>query len=157
MLRTPGLAADSLHNQLLAGEDEMLLNLLFGVLSVAVRWLPRTRWSKVVGIFALCVGAWGLAYVFPLELALLMAGDWAIYFEILAAVGLIAANTHARSVFRKLILTTSRATRLVILRVRVGGRSNARVYSRSHGSRRRVIRPRRGPGDDDAGRVPAFA
>jgi hypothetical protein len=101
--------------------------------------------------------AWGLAYVFPLELALLMAGDWAVYFEVLAAVGLIAANSHARSVFRKLVLTASRATRLAILRVRVGMRSNARAYSLSHRSRRRAIRPRRAQDDDDAGRVPSFA
>src|SRR5665213_2345132 len=58
--------------------------------------------SKAAGVIAFCVIAWAFAHIFPLELALVMGGDWAVYFELLAAVGLVTANVHVRNALGRL-------------------------------------------------------
>lgn len=67
----------------------------------------------------------------PLELALLMAGDVLAYVEVVAAVGLIAANTRLKSVTA---LVARPVLRLV--RVAAGARRRAARTSRPRPARR---------------------
>jgi hypothetical protein len=131
-----------------------LLNLLSGVF--AFGFLPRVRLSKVVGILALCLAAWALAYVFPLELALLMAGDWALYFEVLAAFAIISTNSHARGAIRTLAAVTRRAVRRATGLVRAAARPGVNAFARSRRRRQKPNRSGISP-DKDAWGVLAFA
>lgn len=56
----------------------------------------RITWRKVVFVAALLIAAITFAQVFTLDLALLFAGDMAIYCELAAAVTFIVARGHIR-------------------------------------------------------------
>lgn len=64
------------------------------VIAAALRLLSRGALRTTLVV----LGALMLIQLLPIELALLMAGDVLAYVEVLAAVGLIAANTRARVV-----------------------------------------------------------
>lgn len=113
------------------------------VLASALRLLSRGALKTLLIVF----GALMLIQLLPLEIALMMAGDVLAYVEVVAAVGLIAANTRWR-VVRKAVTET-----LAVWTMGLRRRSGLRAA--------RSVRPRvpRRPraSDDDPARAWAFA
>ncbi|HZL01026.1 MAG TPA: hypothetical protein VFC47_14135 [Caulobacteraceae bacterium] len=135
-----------------------MLNFLWTLAAAFSGWLSKMTPSKAAGVIAFCVIAWAFAHIFPLELALVMGGDWAVYFELLAAVGLVTANVHVRNALGRLAPAASRVSRWTLLRVRIlGMRMATRARARSRRTRATPIRRRRAEDDDSTGPVPAFA
>ena len=62
------------------------------VVSTTLRLLSRSAFRTAI----IVLGAMMLIQILPLEMALFMAGDVLAYVEVLAAVGLIAANARVR-------------------------------------------------------------
>ncbi|MDC7681845.1 hypothetical protein PQU92_01050 [Asticcacaulis sp. BYS171W] len=97
------------------------------------QFLDRMTLPKLIFLVALVAGSFVFAYAFPMEIALLAAGDMAAYAEIMAAVMLMNAGTRLKATFTHLkafamrALTavagiarfnTRRATRAVRLHIR---------------------------------------
>jgi hypothetical protein len=87
------------------------------VLSATLRLISRGAFRTAI----IVLGAVMLIQLLPLEMALFMAGDVLAYVEILAAVGLIAANARVR-VIRGVIGAKADQWRTAILR-RIGYRT----------------------------------
>jgi len=109
------------------------------VIAAALRLLSRGALRTTLVV----LGALMLIQLLPIELALLMAGDVLAYVEVLAAVGLIAANTRAR-VVRAVVGEAVEQWRMTAL-----GRIRRRRASRSV----RTVRP---PADDEPAGAWAF-
>lgn len=92
------------------------------------------------------VGALMLIQLLPLEMALLLAGDVLAYVELLAALGVIAANTRLRPL-------------VAAARLRIEARLAPVRRPQARPRTARAVRPRRkaAPADDADGRAWAFA
>lgn len=114
------------------------------VMTAAGRAFSGSTLRTVVIVFA----AASLIQFLPLELALFAAGDVLAYVELMAAVGLITANTRLSA------LRQSAATRFAhaIVKVRQGLRPMARARRSI-----RTVRPRPPRADDPEPRAWAFA
>ncbi|WP_395944303.1 hypothetical protein [Brevundimonas sp.] len=104
------------------------------VLESGLRLLSRGVLKTLLIVF----GALMLIQLLPLEIALLMAGDVLAYVEVVAAVGLIAANTRLRVI--RTVVTEKLGGWIMVLRLRPGRRAARSVRSRA---------PRRPPAADD--------
>jgi hypothetical protein len=107
----------------------------------------KINWRKVVFVAALLIAAITFAQVFTLDLALLFAGDMAVYCELAAAVTFIVARGHIRQSVHAAKLALSHTMR------------RARIWCRRSTSARRR-RDIKGPTagdkgtDDDGGWLP---
>lgn len=113
------------------------------VVSATLRLLSRGAFRSAI----IVLGAVMLIQLLPLEMALFMAGDVLAYVEVLAAVGLIAANARVR-VIRGLIGATADQWRAAVRR-RIGHRTSRAARP---SARRRPPSP-----DDDPAAGWAFA
>lgn len=134
-----------------------MLNFLTGFIALLIGSLSKMSPGKLVGILALCLATWALASLFPLDMALVMAGDWAVYFEVLTAVGLISVNAHVRSSYRTLAAFVTRSIRRGDHTVRFALRFMATARSRSRQHRRKLPRSQKTLDDDPVGFAFALA
>ncbi|ESQ78133.1 hypothetical protein [Asticcacaulis sp. YBE204] len=118
-------------------ETSLAKSLRRHVFNKAADALNRMTLPKLIFILALVAGSFVFAYAFPVEIALLAAGDMAAYVEVMAAVMLMNAGTRLNATFVHLKATilsrfktitgvvrlkthrTTRAVRLQIRKVRI--------------------------------------
>ena len=134
-----------------------MLNFLSRFMALFIGSVSNMTPRKLVGILALCLATWALASLFTLDMALLLAGDWAVYFEVITAVGLISVNSHVRSSYRTLTAFATRAIRRGRQRVRFTLWTIATACSRSPRHQSKRLRSSKTLDDDAAGFAFTFA
>jgi hypothetical protein len=109
----------------------------------------KITWRKVVFVAVLLIAAITFAQVFTLDLALLFAGDMAVYCELAAAVSLIVARGHIRQSVQaaKMALTNTMCRARIWCRRSTSARRRRDINGSTAGDK---------GADDDGGWLPNF-